>query len=116
MGKRVTTGTSKICIENISPGGIAFSSNLNLPTDSMLVYEVTFSILEKEYKFEMTVLRREQDEYGYRYGAKFYLDEVTQWDFIKELNRLAIFLKKQPTLKSCSFCSEDKLLCFMRDA
>lgn len=65
---KVTTGTAKVRIIDLSPGGLSFVSPLNFPVDDRLLIEFSFTILDYTFKLTGNIIYKtclEVNEYEY---------------------------------------------------
>jgi len=72
--KAVSSQWEEILVNDISIGGIQFTSNLELPAIDDVVLEFKINISNREIDVKGSVVRREEIGEGkYRYGIKFHL-------------------------------------------
>ncbi|RKD29532.1 PilZ domain-containing protein [Thermohalobacter berrensis] len=112
-GEKVNTGTTRVCIEDIGPGGLRFLSYLKLPDNAEIILQFNTRILGKNQSFNGEIVwSKKRNSELWQYGVKFIVDDATQNKYVGLLNRLLIRLKKIKILSDCSFCSsENKIRC-----
>ncbi len=70
--KKVYTGSAKVRILNLSPGGLRFVSSLNLPADSRVIIEICFMLDGADYCLKGCVVHSRATEVSeYEYGFRF---------------------------------------------
>lgn len=65
---KVMTGTARVRLADLSPGGLRFVSPLSLPVDNRVLIEFNFTILEHSFKLMGHIVHKntiEADEYEY---------------------------------------------------
>ena len=92
----VTTGTARVRIIDISPGGLKFASPLSLPVDSRVLIELGFSILEYNFRLCGHVVHKCGAEAGeYEYGLCFSeADDILKTCLKKLFNNMCIRLNR----------------------
>jgi len=86
--KKVHTGTAKVRIIDISPGGLRFVSSLRFIADRRIMIEITFSIEEKEYCLTGWIVQGYNTEVNqYEYGVCFNQKDENLRESIKRLYR-----------------------------
>lgn len=68
---------TRVCVENISAGGMAFVTSLNFPIEMDYTIILDFTLLGEEFSIESVIVRkREYEKYGlFEYGASFVMDD-----------------------------------------
>lgn len=75
-GGNLNLGDSKILIKNISPKGLCFISNVQIPVDKEIILQITTRFYDHEIvTYGNLVWSREKDSNLYEYGIKFKDDE-----------------------------------------
>jgi hypothetical protein len=70
--KRVYTGSARVRILNISPGGLRLVSSLRLPADDRVVLEICFKLDGMEYCLKGCIVHSNCTEVSeYEYGFRF---------------------------------------------
>lgn len=70
--KRVYTGSARVRILNLSPGGLRFVSSLRLPADNRVILEICFKLDDMEYCLKGCVVHSSCTEVReYEYGFRF---------------------------------------------
>ncbi len=110
--KPVNMGKSKVCIKDISAGGLRFICNFEMPISSNVIIDFNTKILGQALQFSGFILRKNViKENVWEYGVKFVAAEMTSSKYLDTLNKLAIKLNKNYSV-DCAFCSkEDKEKC-----
>lgn len=92
--RKVNTGKSNICIEDISAGGLKFYSHLNFPIENTL-YEVKLILYGKSYKFYASLRWKDINKRGdLSYGIMFHLNEDEREQLIQLMIKLSVDSKK----------------------
>lgn len=79
-------------IENISAGGLAFTSPENVLVGEAL--ECSFSILDAPFSLEGKIVRKAKVMDHFEYGVSFTVDQGSSSELFKELNYYQIRLRK----------------------
>ena len=70
--RKVATGTARVRLTDLSPGGLCFISPLNLPADNRIILELNFTVLESRFELQGYIVHKTvMDEKEYRYGFCF---------------------------------------------
>jgi hypothetical protein len=70
--KRVYTGSARVRILNLSPGGLRFVSSLSLPADNRVILEICFKLDGLDYCLKGCVAYSNCTEVSeYEYGFRF---------------------------------------------
>lgn len=108
-GKSVQLGRTKVLIENISAGGIRFSSNIRLPNRADLLLGFEFELLGKAQNLQGHIVwLKEAEGTLLQYGLEFKIKEKEQEDLTALLNHLQVKLRRDPFVSNCSFIKMDK--------
>lgn len=109
-GKKIKTGTSKVCVLDIGVGGLAFSSNLEFPLDNKAVFWFGANIMGEKVSFHGNIVRRTELRPGtYKYGVQFIYNGQSEDTYIQLFNKLSIHLRKN--WRNCEYSSCDKDKC-----
>lgn len=69
---KVMTGTARVRLADLSPGGLRFVSPLSLPVDDRILIEFTFTILDHTFKLSGNIIHKNAIEvHEYEYGFCF---------------------------------------------
>lgn len=73
FNRQIRTGSASVIIENISSGGLKFTSELRLPADKNVINEICFGIDESDYFCIRGYVVRALKSMGsrYEYGFQF---------------------------------------------
>jgi hypothetical protein len=90
--KRVYTGSARVRILNISPGGLRFVSSLRLPVDDRVVLEICFEIDDLDYCLKGCVAHSIGTEVSeFEYGFRFREPDQNLREALKKLfNRMYV--------------------------
>ncbi len=70
--KKVITGTARVRIADLSPGGLRFLSPLSLPADNRVLIELLFTVLDRTFKLNGHIVHKTAVEVNeYEYGFRF---------------------------------------------
>ncbi|GEN32875.1 MULTISPECIES: PilZ domain-containing protein [Aneurinibacillus] len=107
----IETGKAQVLIEDISPGGLRFVSDVRLPATPQVILEFETEIMNKTLQLPGYIVRKIlRDQQGiYEYGVKFTLDEGTYTELIPLLQLLAIRLRRTPIVGGCRFATNEEL-------
>jgi hypothetical protein len=110
----VRTGSSRVCVEDIGPGGLKFVSNLDLPINPNLIIKFHIDILNNPVIIEGFIVRRSKLKNNiYQYGVSFAIQDTEVKLLWRLLNDLEYATRKGGVKnKGSSFCSKSKLECF----
>jgi len=84
-------GSSKILIQNLGKGGLAFLSHINLPQNEDISLKFTFSLGEQTVTLVGFIARKKEETGVYRYVVKFQLQKTEQ----ENLNRMLSSVKDE---------------------
>lgn len=84
-----SSSTGKLFIENMSPKGIAMSTEYNLPdpTDFVVTLQIICSIEDKTLTFSGDLQWKKTEEKEYRYGLRLTNDEKSQQEIVSLLKK-----------------------------
>ena len=69
---KVVTGTARVRLTDLSPGGLRFVSPLSLPVDDRVLIELKFTVLEHTFKLDGHIIHKIGIEVNeYEYGFSF---------------------------------------------
>lgn len=69
---KVVTGTARVRLTDLSPGGLRFVSPLSLPVDNRVLIELKFNMLEHTFKLNGHIVHKTGIEINeYEYGFSF---------------------------------------------
>lgn len=103
-GNEVKTGKTNICINNISAGGLSFSSKLSFPQKNV-IYKVFFKINNILYSYEAEIRWINENTNGtFKYGLMFNLNEFEKEKLIPVMTGLSLNCKRTTTYcyESCN--------------
>lgn len=106
----VKLGTSKAIIENLSLGGLKFTSSINLPVQRDMVIQFSTMILGHEVTFiGNNVWKSESTDGLYQYGFEFTWNEVNRDKFAVILNRIILQLKQCAMLPDSHILTQKRM-------
>lgn len=110
--KEVKSGKKRVCIKDISEGGLCFLSTLKLPSVPGIEVEFQISVLEKILHVSGQLMwKKEVEKDIFEYGVKFIQSGTKGEELRKVLNELAHFtlnsLRQEPQI----FCQKDTMEC-----
>ncbi len=109
----IEASSCMVCIEDIGPGGLRFTTPLKLIVTPHVVLEFRMRILNETVKLHGYIVRQtELPNALYQYGVQFTIDEAERAAVQQMLNELAIRLRRGGNLFSCDFCATGKESCF----
>lgn len=90
--RRVYTGTARVRILDISPGGLRFISSLRLPVDSSIILELSFKLDEISYCLQGFIIHYSSTEvYEYEYGFCFLEPDIKLKESLTKIfNRMSV--------------------------
>jgi hypothetical protein len=94
--RKVKTGTARVRILDISPGGLKFISSLNLPADALILLQLDFKIEDQEFCLKGHVAHKISSEvHENEYGFCFFEPDETLRVYLKKLfNNMSIRLQR----------------------
>ncbi len=90
----ITSNSRKVLIDDISPGGLRFSSGLRFPANRKVRVLILTTILGIRLEAEGLIVWRRSDENMYEYGVMFEITELHRSFLIRMLNQL--YLQQRP--------------------
>ncbi len=85
-GKKVYTGSARVRILNISPGGLKFVSTLKLPADNRILLEICLALDGIDYCLRGTIVHCKNTEVSeYEYGFCFSEPDTNLREALKNL-------------------------------
>jgi hypothetical protein len=109
----VNTGTTKVCVEDIGPGGLKFISRLDLPVNPNIIIKFYTIILRKPLLLEGIIVRKtEIDKDMFQYGIQFVIDDSETDSISKLLNKLDFITTKGIRDLGSNFCIRNRMECF----
>lgn len=70
--RQVATGTARVRVTDISPGGLRFLSPLNLPADNRVILELNFKLSDQRFKMQGYIVHKAaMEDDGFQYGFCF---------------------------------------------
>lgn len=106
----VEAGKAQVLIEDISPGGLKFVSNVKLPATPEVILEFETQILNNTVQLPGYIVRKVPREGDlYEYGVTFTLDEGVYTELIPLLQLLSIRLRRTPIVSGCRFATNEEL-------
>lgn len=106
----IETGKAKVLIEDISPGGLRFISNVKLPATPQVILEFETEILNNNLQLPGYIVRKvPRDKDMYEYGVKFTLENNVHAKLISLLQLLSIRLRRTPLVGGCRFATNEEL-------
>jgi hypothetical protein len=93
---KVKSGTARVRILDISPGGLRFVSSLGLPTDALVLLELDFKIADQEFRLKGCIIRKTKTEvFENEYGFCFYQPDENLRTCLKKLfNNMSVKLQR----------------------
>jgi len=109
QGKAINLGKTDVVIDNIGPGGLRFTTNMQLPVRPDVIYQfetmiMNYSIVVKGF----IVWKNEVKDGFFEYGVEFSISEKERDALQKILNMFTLELQKSPFVIDCDFVQEDK--------
>lgn len=90
---------ARMYLQDLSAGGLRFSSRLDIPLSEDVMYCFTFQTLETPFKLYGCIQRKEKEGSRYYYGVKLvHSDRQMRLKIIQIVNRLAINRRKRERL------------------
>ncbi len=112
-GKKVSLGQSKALIEDISIGGMRFTTNVEFPVQPDITLEFKTKIMNETIKTNgVIVWKQETGENLYQYGLEFNIGELERDHLSKTLNTFSLKMKNDPLLGGCDFHLQSRELYF----
>ncbi len=113
-GKKVSLGHSKALIEDISIGGMRFTTNVEFPVQPDIILEFKTKIMNEVVKTNgVIVWKQEIGENLYQYGLEFNISELERDHLSQMLNTFTLKMKNDPLLGGCDFHLQSRELYFV---
>ncbi|KYG90498.1 hypothetical protein A0U40_05870 [[Bacillus] sp. KCTC 13219] len=103
-GHAVTVGKSPVLIENISLGGMKILSNLKLPVNQDMKFNVTFDIMNEHFEIAGELRWWEEksaDVFGY--GIRFNMNTNIENRLASNINKLSGYERKSENIPNMTF-------------
>lgn len=114
--KEIDSGVNKICVNDIGPGGLLFTSNLNFPADKNIIFEFFTELLDEHIEARGHIVRKTAWKTSiYQYGVCFDIEDKNKEKLIKLFNNLAIKLRNRRGLTNSSFCPKSDIAKCLRN-
>lgn len=112
-GNNVNLGYTKILIEDIGPGGLAFISNIRFPIKESMILQFKTELIGEEIKVcGHPVWTEELQEDLYEYGIEFVFDENERTVLTRVLNQFQIKMRNNVGFSEGRFISHSPLSYF----
>ena len=109
QGRQVNLGKTEVIIDNIGPGGIKFTSNMQLPVRSDVIYQFETTIMNYSIVVNGFIVWKNEVKDGFfEYGVEFTISEKERDQLLKILNTFSLELKKNPFVSDSDLIKEDK--------
>lgn len=70
--RQVASGTARVRILDVSPGGLKFMSSLSLPAEKSIQLELYFRVMDQDFRLKGHIIYRTSTEASrYEYGFQF---------------------------------------------
>lgn len=103
----------KVCIVDIGPGGLRFSSDLKLAVDRNVVLEFILHVSNENIcLFGSIVHKIERNPRIIEYGVQFNIDDAARMHLTQILNDVMIKMKKHIPLRDTNLCDKYLRECF----
>lgn len=90
---------ARMYLQDLSAGGLRFSSRLDIPPAEGVMYCFTFQVLQTSFQLYGTIQRKQKEGNRYYYGVKLvHSDRQMRLKIIQIVNRLAINRRKRERL------------------
>lgn len=100
---------TRVCVENVSAGGMAFTTNLKLPLEVSYTLMIEVTLMGTMFRLESVVVRSDVEErYGlYTYGVTFVTTDAVRTSLLGVINRMDVLAKRTGDVyKACSLCDQ----------
>lgn len=97
---------SKVCIQNISAGGLCFRCKVELPILENFSTYFEFKLLGKQLKLAGNIVRHRKAGRLHEYGVVFEMNEPEREKLIRHLNNLSILIRNGVKVYDTDFCNE----------
>lgn len=113
-GKKLNVGNTKVLVQNIGPGGLCFIANIKIPVDKHIILQFTMQLMGREIILTgySVWLAEEINDYIYKYGVEFIIDEKDRDPLISLLNQVQIKMRKNILFADGSFTPASPLVYF----
>lgn len=111
-GKDVTLGTSRAVIEDISLGGLKYTSNINLPIQKDMVIQFSTIIMGTEVQLMGSNVWKLEVDGLFQYGFEFAFNEADRDKLAPILNKIILQFKQCSILPDSNILQENKL-CYL---
>jgi c-di-GMP-binding flagellar brake protein YcgR len=112
----IDSSSTKICVSDLSAGGLLFNSNLNFPVDESILFEFHTKLLDVNLKVLGKIVRKQEWKEGiFQYGVSFVIHDMEREPLIKLLNNLSIKLRNRGRLSNTSVCSKRDIIKCLRE-
>ncbi|HEY0826867.1 MAG TPA: PilZ domain-containing protein [Bacilli bacterium] len=91
-GRQMQTKQKPVLIDDISPEGLKFTTELRLPVGNLLGLGFHLYILNQPVRLEGFVVWRRAGENLYEYGVRFKVNRIDHIRLIKQLNDLLLYI------------------------
>lgn len=109
----VNTGTTKVCVEDIGPGGLRFISKLDLPVNPNFIVKFYILIMDRPILIEGFIVKKMEFEDGiFQYGVQFVAEDPQVKGIKKILSELDYLASRGIKDINSSFCIKSKMECF----
>ncbi|BAU26680.1 PilZ domain-containing protein [Aneurinibacillus soli] len=106
----IETGSANVLIEDISAGGLRFTSNVLLPVTPQIILEFETTILNQMVKFPGYIVWKKSSETGLQeYGVQFTIDNEQFPNITSILHQLEVRLRRSPLSPSCRFATTEEI-------
>jgi hypothetical protein len=106
-------GKSSVLIEDISIGGLRYSSTLKLPVRDDVILQFDFKLLSEVIQVKGHIVWKEENDDITEYGIEFIINEKDRSNLTKVLNSFNLLLKNSISLPSYEMVKEDKYQYFL---
>ncbi|ERI94977.1 type IV pilus assembly protein PilZ [Clostridiales bacterium oral taxon 876 str. F0540] len=109
--KKIDSSSTKICVNDIGPGGLLFTSNLKFPVNDSVVFEFYIKLLDQTIRIEGIIVRQIlwKNDLS-QYGVNFEMNDSKREHLVRILNELAIRLKNKRFLVNSSICTKKDIV------
>jgi EAL domain-containing protein (putative c-di-GMP-specific phosphodiesterase class I) len=105
-GRKVNIKSTKVCVRNISAGGLLFASGLMIPANKDIILGFEMEILGKTLSLQGNIVRTVIIHEGaYEYGVQFIIDENTRSEILKLLFDIQVIIRRKMSFSNTSICS-----------
>lgn len=102
---------TRVCIKNISGGGLCFSCTMELPIVENFSTYFHFKLLGMEIQLTGHIVRHYIKGGRHQYGVQFNITEKAQQLLIQKLNNLDILIHNRIKIYDTDFCSDQCKKC-----